>query len=444
MADTRYLEQRRQGYYAVVEVPPSMRPAIGRKRLRRSLKTRSLETARKRRWQVVAELRAAIDAARPGGAEEPHLARAQHLRAILAELHETDPDLAEIHKGNVEAEAIKLDELQPGAGTMLHGIVLGTATPVTAYVERWLTEGGQHGSYEERTKRDHRRAVEELGTWLANEGPGARLEAVTRAVAGRFVSEWLIPSGRSSKTLAKIISALSSYWTWLRRRGILPDDQRLPWADQASSKKAREGHGKEPERAFTDAEVAQLLAEPPSPIMSDFLRVAFLSGMRREEIGRLRAADCREGLFVVQKGKTDAARRRVPVHPDLAEIVARRTAGKKADAYLFDDLTSDRAERTDAIGKAFTRYRRTLKIEAGHGRRSTVNLHSARRWFVSAAINAGQQPHMVSLVVGHTEGRKGMTLGRYWSGADDAGLRAVVESIRLPPPASRQPSEPSS
>jgi hypothetical protein len=36
-----------------------------------------------------------------------------------------------------------------------------------------------------------------------------------------------------------------------------------------------------------------------------------------------------------------------------------------------------------------------------------------------AAINAGQPTHIVSLVVRHKEGRKRMTLGRYWSGADD-------------------------
>lgn len=47
--DTRYLEQRRQGWYVVVDVPQKLVPSIGRKRLRRSLKTRILRVAQVRR-----------------------------------------------------------------------------------------------------------------------------------------------------------------------------------------------------------------------------------------------------------------------------------------------------------------------------------------------------------------------------------------------------------
>lgn len=440
MADTRYLEVRRQCFYVVIEVPPSARPAMGRKRLRKSLKTRSLETAQKRRWEAIAELRGQIEAARLGSSEDRDIARAQILREALEEAQRADDDgpehgqsLAEIVRDQIEAEDAALAQRRPLARAIFRGVAQGTATPLLLHVDRWLAEGGQHGPYEERTKRDHRRAVDELAEWLGKPGrPGATLEVVTRPVAGRFVSEHLIPSGRANKTTTKIISALSSYWTWLRRRGHVADDQRLPWADQSPPKKAREGHGKELERAFTDAEVATLLAGPAPAVMIDFLRVALLSGMRREEIGRLTVADCQGGVFIVQKGKTDAARRRVPVHSDLADLVARRAHGKAATAYLFHDVTSERAERTDPLGKAFTRYRRTLGIEGGTGRRSTVNLHSARRWFVTAAINASRPPHMVSLVVGHSEGRKGMTLGRYWTGADDQALREVVEAVLLP------------
>jgi len=102
-------------------------------------------------------------------------------------------------------------------------------------------------------------------------------------------------------------------------------------------------------------------------------------------------------------------------------------------AYLFHELVSQRVERTDAIGKAFGRYRDKIGIaDRSQGqRRSLVNFHSFRRWFITEAINAGCEPHMVSLVVGHTEGRKGMTLGRYWNGADDEALRSVVEAVKL-------------
>ena len=78
------------------------------------------------------------------------------------------------------------------------------------------------------------------------------------------------------------------------------------------------------------------------------------------------------------------------------------------------------------------RYRRTLGIQEGTGRRSRVHYHSLRRWVTTAAVNAAVTPRMVSLVIGLGEGRKGMTLGRCWRGADDEALRAVVEAVRLP------------
>jgi integrase len=55
--DTRYLEQRRQGWYAVLDVPPKLRSAVGRKRLRVSLKTRDLGVARTVRWKGLEQLR---------------------------------------------------------------------------------------------------------------------------------------------------------------------------------------------------------------------------------------------------------------------------------------------------------------------------------------------------------------------------------------------------
>ena len=437
--DTRYLEQRRQGWYVVLEVPPSLRERLGRKRLRKSLGTRSLTTAQAKRWAMIATLRADITGAQGQRAGDPIANEALGWREAMLTArqgdgkgHSEDDDSEAFIMGLISDRSEQIHAKDRAKGHLFDGLATGRATPLELHLETWLSEGGQHGQFQERTKGDHRRAVKELGEWLSKEYLGATLEAVDRRNAGRFMSEHLLRSGRANKTITKAISSLSSYWTWLRKRGHLPDDQRIPWADQAPAKKAAQSVVDGPERAFTDAEVVTLLAGQPGSILADFMRMAALTGMRREEIGRLTIGDCGGGIFVVQRGKTEAARRRVPIHSTLSEIVARRSKGKAATDFLFHDLTSRRAERTDAIGKHFQRYREGLGVMEGTGRRSLVNFHSLRRWFVTKAVNAGRPPHMVSLVVGHTEGRKGMTLGRYWSGADDEALRAVVEAVKLP------------
>ena len=450
--DTRYLQQRRQTWFVVVEVPPSLRAKLGR-RVKRTLRTRDVNVARARRWRVVADIQAQFEAARRGVKGDPLRLEALALREALTEetrradraedgIDWDDPEAPSIYE-NTRTDNLLRDQIgerameigrQQGSGVAqtFFGIAVGDITPLETYVEDWLREGGMKGSLTERTKFEHRRAVRDLVGWLAKQHLGASIEVVTRRVAGRFVSEYLLPSGRHPRTISKTISTLSSYWKWLRRRGYVADEGRNPWAEQAPSRSSGASSNSEEERDFTDAELLLLLAHPPTGALAEFMRVAALTGMRREEIGQLRLADCAGGVFIVQQGKTAAARRRVPIHSELAALVARRSKGKMTDAFLFHELRSQNSERTDPIGKVFTRYRRSLGIQFGTGRRSLVTFHSFRRWFITRAVNAGQPPHIVSLLVGHKEGRKGMTLGRYWQGAEDDALRACVEAVKLP------------
>lgn len=450
-ADNSFMVRRRQTWFCVIEVPPSLRSRLGR-RLKRTLGTRDVNVARERRWQVIADLRGQIEEARRTRDGDPLRLEAAELREAVVEAKRQadaapsgggpdDPDAPDALLVNYIAERAEAVERQAGAdaGRQFADMAFGRVTPLGHYTERWLTEGGSRGTaLKERTKLERRRAVAKLAAWLERERLAATIEGVTRPVAGRYLSEELLPSGREAPTVAKMVRTLRAYFDWLRRRGHLPDDARNPWADQAP----RRGRVTEEERAFTDAEVSRLLAGPADATLADFMLVAALTGMRREEIGRLTAADCAGGIFVVREGKTAAAQRRVPIHSGLSAVVARRTAGKAPAAFLFNELRSQNSERTDPIGKLFTRYRRGLGIQEGAGRRSLVNFHSFRRFFITAAVNASQPPHMVSLVAGHEEGRKGMTLGRYWQGADDDALRAVVEAVKLPavPPSQHEPT----
>jgi integrase len=151
---------------------------------------------------------------------------------------------------------------------------------------------------------------------------------------------------------------------------------------------------------------------------------------------RLKVDGCAEGVFKVTKGKTAASLRVVPIHPALAELVARRTKGKGPDADLFDEVPEPPAgasySRSANVSSQFGRYLRDIgvaKVLPGR-RRSLVNFHSFRRWFITKAEQAGQPEGTIKSVVGHQ--RQGMTLGLYSAGPMLAQLRACVESVQLP------------
>ena len=139
------------------------------------------------------------------------------------------------------------------------------------------------------------------------------------------------------------------------------------------------------------------------------------------------------GFFNIQQGKTSTAARKVPIHPDLIEIVRRRTYGKKPQDWLFHELVKER-DPSDVYGKRFAKYREKLGVDDKREgrRRSLVNFHSFRRWFVTEAERAGQPESTISQVVGHEEGRKSITFKVYSGGTSDSQRRHCVEAVKLP------------
>jgi len=291
--------------------------------------------------EIKAEIASSSGAREGAGVIEQGLAWRENLR--LARLQPepvltVEPDYEAYEAPEDLVKGLLSDELErltlAGKSTQakaIYGIAMGQAVPLRSFVDQWLREGGRSGSFKERTKKDHQRAVEGLCEWLGNESLPETAQAVDRAVAGRYVSV-LLASGKAGKTISKIISSLSSYWDWLRRRGHVSEEARCPWARQAPPKARNDDQ--ELERAFTTEEVRRLLNNKNDVTLREFMLVGALSGMRREEIGQLRVEDCQGGVFNVRRGKTKAARRRVPVHSVLTDFVQRRSEGKDLRAFL--------------------------------------------------------------------------------------------------------------
>jgi integrase len=446
--DTRWLEQRGQTWYAVMAVPRPMWASVGKRRLIKSLGTRDLSVAIARRHAALAQFQATFDVFRrqaktddlttgallwretfqafgrgdfsgfsagcPDGS--PGEADDNDKRSIAESLFYEEVDVVATHHGASAARAFK-------------GIAHGTATPLLMHVDAWLREGGAKGPLNPRTATQYRSDINRLAKWAAARGV-TTIEGMTEAVAGRYVTEELVARGIHWATANRKITAVASYWRWLRKRAGV---KAHPWAGQSMAKGAARRGAKAPKRPFTDAEVATLLAGDADAELSDAMRVAALSGMRIEEIYRLTVADCTGGWFDVRASKTAAGVRRVPIHSDLQAVISRRVAGKTDDGFLFHEPgpTRQGRERSAAISKAFGRYRQRLGVHdrAEGVRHSRVDFHSWRRWFVTQARNAGVDRAVVAAVVGHEAGN--LTDDTYSGGPNERLLRACVEAVCL-------------
>jgi integrase len=437
---------------------------MGQRRKVQSLKTRELPTAQLRRWAVLAEWQKEFARAKRGPAADALVAEALEARewlrradageqvAYFGPRNYLEPDADEADP--VEAQrAFLLDQIGERAAAIAEAkaaglgagaaeraarnfldIATGKATPLDGHVDGWIGEGGKNGPLVPSIEKAYRRSVSELSAWCAKGGRAATVEGVDRKLAGAFVAH-LLTTKRTRSTINNVVFALSAYWSWLKKRGHVAEN---PWTDQT----VREGGDRgevEKERPFTDAELAKLLTAETDQVLTDAMRLAALSGLRIAELHELRVSDIEgDGLFV-RKGKNkNSAARWVPVHPDLPPILARLAEGKEAEDFLLPGPV--KGIRYEGLSDRFRRLQVRVGVydRSGGQRRSLVNWHSFRRWFISRAERAGIPQTTVALVVGHA--RSGITFGRY--SRDHAALWAnkvaCVQAVQLPPPKGMQ------
>ena len=307
------------------------------------------------------------------------------------------------------------------------GETLGHVVPAAMYVERYLKENADFSpSYESRV----RRSLKALEAWLVSEQGADNIKSLNRRQADRFLQS--LEEGRTAQTVNSLGSALSGYWVWMERRGLIDAN---PWRD-LSRKNIQSGANAQ-KRPFSDEEVKALLIGDAAAPLRDAMFIAALTGLRMTEIGRLKVADVQGGNFNIRASKTAAGMRAFPIHSALKALIEARTSGKSLDAYLIDGLPSPstgQKKRGYSLSRDFRDHQKRLGTYARQeGRKQgDVDFHSFRRWFATKAEQAGQMPNVIAYVMGHTEGRQHLSLKSYSAGPSMDQEREVIESIRLP------------
>lgn len=436
-ASTRYLEWHGQQWRVRVKVPAKIRHLVGKGKLVYPLHTADLKVANQRKWPHVAQLKARIEAYLKAAGHADEYER----QALILRLSRGDDDTA--YEIDTIAEQIERRHGTAKARAFA-GLATGKITPLDHLAETFVS----HQGYRQKSGEDFRRALGWLREWLrANDHPLA-IEQVSRTAVSKFITESLVV-GRSVSKAQAYLGFLRQYWKWLIEKGHLQTEDN-PWVGQSlplrprGRRKAEHDGGKRP---FTDDEVSRLLGGDGGTLINDLMRVAALSGMRLEEICQLLVSDCADSTFNVWAGKTSNARRGVPIHSGLAEIIARRTEGKSGDAFLFDELPPtppSRETRSDPAAKRFTRYRRSVGVDErpNDKAKSNVDFHSFRRWFVRKVRDAriggatGYDEWTLAWVIGHSDNDRirSLDLSQHgYAGQDPVkAKRALVESVILP------------
>jgi integrase len=234
--------------------------------------------------------------------------------------------------------------------------------------------------------------------------------------------------GLSAATTNRHISNIASALKWAAKR---EDWQGWTCPTIGRSVKADEDDPDGRWEPSTDSEVGKLLegVEAPHKPATGFrdglywaLLIGAYAGLRAGEIGNLTGDDVvawEDGtlVFRVKDGKTEAARRIVPVHPELQRRGIVEYAGACGDGRLIgcDGAT---------LAKRFPAYRRDQGVDR-HG----VVFHSLRKSFTTKLERLDVPSDTAALLLGH-KGLRSFTYGRYSGGHAPARLAEVVGGVR--------------
>ena len=292
-------------------------------------------------------------------------------------------------------------------------LATGKSVSVAAVLERFKRE------HPVRPRSEHKRddAYRDLLTFK----PTITFSGFSRRDAGDFVAWMVEEKGYSVPNANSRIWPLSTLWKWAVARGYCENQI---WSGQALTTKHYRPIEK---RAYSDAEVECILSLADGLIHDTYL-LLFLTGARISEICQLRTRDVQDDWIEFRGDlKTKAARRKVIMHPQLRNLMERRSA--KPDDFLLAELGG----RSTPHVKRLSRFRRKigLDIRPNGQTQSEIDTHSARRWFIQKAIQAGNPLELVKFVIGHAQ--TDVTLDSYHRGAWSAEqIKRVVESVSLP------------
>ena len=368
------IELRHRTYFAYLDVPKDVRKRLRRRVFRQTLKTDSRSVAERRAAPLIAQWKSEIAMMR----EEPNHNDAKFWRDALGRAK--TPEDRMIIETNLETHVLMqgLDNTDPEA-QRFYDEAFGTLIPTTEYLEEWLSSS----QVKDKTAKMRRATIERL----AEKFP--MLNDVSRKEVRRWVTE--LTAELKPATVQRMMSDCRTYWAYLATIEAVPEDS-APF-DRLGLKVKRLSW-----LPYTPEEAVRLLkaAEGDDDAqLADAIRMAMYTGARREELCSLKVEHVKEDRFEIVDAKTAAGVRVVPIHRELAQAMA-RLLDQSTDGYVLSGLKPNaNGDRGDAIGKRFTRLKKS------HGFDDRHTFHSWRGTVITMLERAGVPESTAQDIVGH-------------------------------------------
>ncbi len=410
--DTKYLQKRGHQWWVRITVPRTLTHLLGT-HLRESLRTSDLKVANRRKFQVLAILKDQVAQAHQESLST-NISKAASFRGSLREAHaQEDTDTVEVIEFLATDEAEEIEQKHgPEAAKAFYDEATALTPTLSEVTEDWLTST----EIKESTRLKRRKAYEGLRDFLG----GDTLPHKLTDVQVRDYVDLLKCSKLAPNTIRDKLSALGGLWQYMFERLIIPKGMN-PWKGFTTK-----GGSTESCNAFTKEEILKMLvATFPQPWHKDVFICLLLTGTRPQELCGLKHIDVdlvRKSI-TISSSKTKAGVRNLPVEHKVLLSILKKYKKKKKSGFIFP-VTCGGADKSPAANysKMFGRVKKALGLP------SEVQLYSARKSFITTALDLSLSPMEIERYVGHEVGRLILTV--YSQGRGEKGLREVARRFK--------------
>lgn len=412
----KYMQLRRRGYYAVLEIPKALRPIFDNKaRFVKSLGTRDLRVAEQRLglillgWRKLIEKAKGSDSALAGVQWEYEQWRSQ-IESITDDLDKADVE--NLAHDRVE-ELLRTRGRE--AASEAYAVIFKKAQPLAARIDEWMASIGHLA---EKTQATSKKAAMELCEHFKTTAD------IDKEGVKRFLVTLRTDKKLSDKTLSCRLSFIRSFISHLDEKygtDLLPLFTIKALSRGADAKSAKQ-RAWVPFKASEVAHLYQAAINKEDVVLADIIACAAYTGCRIEELGQIKLEHVTEESITIADSKTAAGIREVPLHPALSKLM-NRLVSESADGYILKG--SDKGsygKRTDALGKRFGQLKRQEGFSDQHV------FHSIRKTVVSQLEQAGVSENTTADIIGHDKPR--ITYGLYSAGTSLQQKAEALSKVR--------------
>ena len=424
--DKRHLWKRSNVYWVRVRVPDSVRDIVGKCQLSKNLYTKDLAVANRIKHKVVIGMMETIEHAKRIN-DSTLLTKEERIKQKALLIRDTShPVLSHSERIEMEVEGeygLKtnmafsheddFEEKHPETHKIIKTaikIANPEKYPLSVLTKEFIAL--EKKRLKPATCRRKEKHIHEFIEYSKD----AEIKEITKKLCSDYAHSILEIKNPAHETLRNTILDISTLFSWAEGRGYTDFNPFYRLKLPLGRKKVQE------RIPWSDEDILRFLT-------SDFVNknefiataISLYTGMRLDEICMLKNKDIFDDLFHIYEGKTEAARRVVPVHPVLKKIIVSNDSDN--EEYILKGLVSAGYDnkRSCNFQKRLGRTRKRLNLPKG------VVFHSLRNTVITKLQNNMIALENIEKIVGHAQ--KSVAFGVYSGGLAVEKLREIINGI---------------